>query len=820
MQPSIRYSWALLLVPLVAQGAWAASPSLGTSTPAGAQRGTEVEVTFTGGNLADAQEILFYEPGIAVKELTPVDEGQFKARLAIAADCRIGIHDLRVRTASGITNLRTFHVGALPEISEAEPNSDFAQPQAVSLNTTINGVVENEDVDYFVVEAKKGTRINAELEGLRMGNTFFDPYVAIMNEGRFELANSDDAALLRQDCVVSLLAPEDGKYLIQVRESSFGGNGACNYRLHLGTYPRPRAIVPAGGKPGSTMEVRFLGDVAGERVASVTVPTIETPDFGIFAQDEQGIAPSANAFRLSHLDNLIETEPNNVQAEANPFAAPLALNGVIDKPGDVDCFKFPAAKGQVLDVQVYARRIRTPLDPVLYLLAPGGATIAGNDDSAGPDSYLRFTAAEDGEYTVMLHDHLRKGGPEYAYRIELTPVTPTLTLGLPEQSQFVDIVSPVPRGNRFAFLVSGSRADFGGDLSVNVANLPHGVQVETVPMAANQTIVPVLVTAAPDAPIAGALADVIGQWSDGNQKVEGRLSQLTSLIRGQNNIRMWDRETHRLAMAVTEEAPFAIEIVEPKVPLVRGGTMNLKVVATRKEGFTAPIAVRLLYNPPDVGSAGTVTIPEGQTEALIPMNAGGGAELRTWKIAALGESGTGRGTITVASQLANLTIAEPYFGFAFQAAAVEQGKETELVIQVSKNRDFEGKAAVELLGLPHEVTTEPREITKETTELVFPVKTTANSPAGKHPTLLCRATVTEQGEPIVHMLGTGELRIDTPLPPSSEAPPQPAADTPAPLPEKPPEKRLTRLEQLRLDRQKLKEQSKAADTKAPQTEAQ
>ena len=85
-------------------------------------------------------------------------------------------------------------------------------------------------------------------------------------------------------------------------------------------------------------------------------------------------------------------------------------------------------------------------------------------------------------------------------------------------------------------------------------------------------------------------------------------------------------------MAVTEEAPFSIEVVEPKVPLVRGGSMGLKVVAKRKPGFTAPIAVALPWNPPGIGSTAAISIPEKQDEALIPINADGGAELQTWKI--------------------------------------------------------------------------------------------------------------------------------------------------------------------------------------------
>jgi len=790
--------------------ALASNPSVGLPTPWGGQRGTELDVVFPGGALADAQAIYFYEPGIETKSLELVGDNQVKARLAISPDCRLGIHDFRIRTAGGITNLRTFHVGAMPEASEAEPNSDFAQPQAITLNTTINGVIENEDVDYFVVEAKQGTRLSAEIEGLRLGNTFFDPYVAIMNEGRFELVSSDDAPLVWQDGVVSIVAPADGKYIFQVRESAFGGSGACQYRLHVGTYPRPTAVLPAGGRRGTDLEVRYLGDVLGEKVERTTLPAeLQPASFGLFARDDQGIAPSSNVFRVTDLDNVMEVEPNNGLAEATAATAPIALNGIIGTPGDVDCFKFICKANEVYDIQVYARTLRSPLDAVLTVLNSDGGGVVANDDNGGPDSYVRFQAPADGEYTIHLRDHLSKGGPDYVYRVEIVPVKATLTMSLPEQSQFVDIVAPVPRGNRMAILVAGNRANFGGDLAVELKGLPAGVTFETVPMPANHTTVPVLLTAAADAPLGGALVDVYGRWNDPNQNVEGHLVQQTSLVRGQNNIHVWDRVTNSLATAVTDEVPFSVEIVEPQVPLVRGGVMNLKVRATRKEGFTAPIAVRLLYNPGDVGSSGGIAIAEGQTEALIPMNAGGGAELRTFKIAVLADAGTPKGPVQVSSQLANLTISEPYVSLAFQAAAVEQAKETDVVINVSKQIDWEGPATVELLGLPHEVTTEPKEITKDSTEVVFHVKTTANSPAGKHPTLLARVTITINGEPITHMIGGGELRVDTPLPAAAAPAPTPMPEA-APMPEKPPEKRLTRLEQLRLDRENAKKARAAA----------
>ena len=72
---------------------------------------------------------------------------------------------------------------------------------------------------------------------------------------------------------------------------------------------------------------------------------------------------------------------------------------------------------------------------------------------------------------------------------------------------------------------------------------------------------------------------------------------MVELVLGQNNVIFWNRTVDRLAVAVTEEAPYSIEVVEPKVPLVRGGSMGLKVVAKRKEGFTAPIAVCTALEP-------------------------------------------------------------------------------------------------------------------------------------------------------------------------------------------------------------------------------
>src|SRR5262249_4207792 len=90
----------------------------------------------------------------------------------------------------------------------------------------------------------------------------------------------------------------------------------------------------------------------------------------------------------------------------------------------------------------------------------------------------------------------------------------------------------------------------------------------------------------------------------------------------------------------------------------------------------------------------------------------------------------------------------------------------------------------------------------------FKLAVDKTSPAGQHKNLFCRLVVVKDGEPVVHNLGYSELRIDVPIPPKAG---QPAAAKPTPQPTpqpgKPPEKRLTRLEKLRLEQQ---EREKAA----------
>lgn len=807
------FATALAVTLLAAATATAASPSLTIIVPRGVQRGKETQVVFSGARLADAEEILFYTPGVTAKKIEPgANANQIKVTLEPAADCRLGEHVAQVRTKSGISEYRTFYVGNLPDVAEKEPNTDFEAPQAIPLGSTVTGIVQNEDVDYFVVDAKKGQRISAEVEGMRLGVTMFDPYVAILDAKRFELSANDDTPLALQDCFASVVAPEDGKYVVEVRESAYAGNGNCHYRLHVGTFPRPTAVYPAGGKLGEEVEVSFLGVPTGEMKQKVKLPAEPDEDFGVFAQDAGGVAASPNTFRLFEHGNAFEVEPNEDFATATPVALPNAFNGIIEKPGDVDVFKFAAKKGQVFEVECYARRVRSGLDSVMNLYYADGRGIAGNDDSRGPDSYYRFSVPADGEYCIRVTDHLGRGGPDFVYRLEFQPIKPTLTLGIPRVARYSQDRQTiyVPRGNRFATLISASRVNFGGDLVMGENDLPQGLTVHAEPMPANMNLMPVVFEAAADAPLGGKLVDFTMKHADPNQKISGGFNNRADFVianPGQSLYR-W-RDVDQLAVAVVEELPFTIEIVEPKSPLVQNGSMQLKVVAHKKEGWDEQINVQFPFHPPGVSAASSVNIPKGQNEVLYPLNANGNAQIKKWKVYALGSANV-NGNAWVSSQLANLEVAAPYASVAMDRTAVEQGQKTEIVAKFTHNAPFEGNAKIVLQGLPNKVTAPEMEFNKDTKEVVFQVATDPTSPAGRHTSVFAQIFVPMNGEQVVHRHAGGtELRIDPPPPmpvvkkePEKKPEPTPVAKTETPQPAP---KRLSRLEQLRLDAKKRAE---------------
>ena len=752
---------------LVAVSAEAVSPKLTSTSPAGGQRGKELELRFNGLRLEDSQEVIFYSPGIEVVKLDTSKTNNIKANIRIAPDCRLGEHQVRLRTATGLSDLRTFYVSPYPNLLVGKTNNSLEKAVALPLNITVNGSCGGEQVDWFKVVLKKGDRLSAEVEAIRLGRNMLDTYLAILDTNGKALAVSDDTALLQQDSALSILAPHDGIFYLQIRDTSYGGSESA-YRLHVGNFPRPMAVYPAGGKVGETLKLKFIGDATGDFSQEIKLPDAPQEKFGAFAEQNGLSAPSPNWLRVSTFPNVLESghNTNKDQATSTYAELPVALNGIISQDGESDWFRFLGRKGEALEVNVFARRLRSPLDSVLEIFDAKGTSLISNDDGAGADSVLKFTPTADGEYLIKISDQLHKGGPDFTYRIEITPAVPGLALSIPQvarnNSQDRQYIT-VPRGNRFATMMVAKRANFSGDLIFGGEGLPKGVTFQADTLSGKLDLEPIVFEAAADAAVGGKMLDFTASAADPTKKVRGSFRQHAEFVDGPNNTYYHATEVNKLYVAVTEAAPFKISIVEPKVPLVQLGVLDMKITAERRPGFDEPITVKMMWNPPGVGSQPDITIPKGETSAIYQLNASSLAEARQWKIAVLGSATVNGGPLFVSSQLATLVIDEPFVLGKIVTAATEPGKPVKVVCQLEQKRPFEGKATVKLLGLPDNVTAPEMQISSTDQEIVFEVTVDAKAAPGSSKTLFCSADIKSNSQIIPHSLGSGGiLRITAP----------------------------------------------------------
>jgi hypothetical protein len=765
-----RY-WRVVAVVLLAAGAaleaLAASPSLSVILPRGGPRGATIDVEIHGGALGDAVDLLFHGTGITVSELAPESDTKVKAKLTVAPDCPIGVQPIRIRTKFGLSNMCLFSVGTLAEAQETEPNNDAQHAQTIALGTTVNGVVDTEDIDYYAVELEAGARLAVEVEALRLGTALFDPKLRLFNPHGHEVVTEDDTPIARQDAAFVHTAEEAGKYLVAISEASYGGAGNYYYRLHIGQFPRPLMATPLGGTAGAPVEVTWLGD-PGAPKQSLTLPAV-TGIERLVVQTEAGVAPSPFPFRVCAFSGVSEAEPNNDGAAATAGAVPGAFDGVIQAQDDVDYFKFDGKKDQVFQFRAWARALGSPLDSVLTLHKATGEAIASDDDAAAIDSTFRATLPEDGTYLLSIRDHRMRGGDTFAYRIEAETVQRHLELRILENEP---ACISVPQGNRAFLLTQVVRQDFDGPVKLEFAGLPDGVAAQCGVVPAGITTWPVVLSATPEAPVSGMLVDMKASLEpqDAASPVKGHLNQEVVLIYGANKVVFLANQADKLATAVTEPAPFSIEVAQPKVPLVRSGNIKLKVKATRAEGFAEPIDLRVPWVPTGIG-AGTAQIPGDQTEIELPLDAQANAGVGKFNIAITATAGG----YAVCSPFINLEVAEPWVTFEVPEVQTDQGKPVEITVKVNQAKEYAGEYQAELLGLPKGVTAPPQTISHATTQLKFPVEVAADAPEGKHQGLFVRAVLEAEGENVLHQSGGGQLQIFKPLPPDLQKPAEPAA---------------------------------------------
>jgi hypothetical protein len=817
--------------------AWSGLPARGGQffhiervSPRVGQRGTTVEVTIQGGSLAKPEEVIFYRPGIravGIEELPKIApsilhhggviEEQVKCRFEIAPDCPLGEHPFRIRTATDLTTLGTFHVSPFPCIDEGEiapkdhVNDTRETALAVQPNVTIRGRIgtgPKGDVDFYRVPVKAGERLSVEVDSVRIGerhygDSEFDLAIRILDETGRVIAANDDNTLHLQDPLVSLKMPRDGMAFVEVRRSSFDGGKEEPYCVHIGRFRRPLAAFPAGGPAGTTLPIRLIGDPLGDTEEAIAVPR----EPGTF--EYYGDAPSPLLLRASSYPNLLE----DPAAEATTIGqVPVAVNGILDTPGDSDAFRLSVKKfnpsngqGDRLRVRVFAATFGAPLDPKLEIRAidptgkPGDVELEADDTQFHKDrdifgTYFRaggglketldpsiiWEPKADGDYLLSVQDSNGRGGAAGVYRIEIEPANQSS----PQSVYFCfwpggDWVESakqsslaIPQGNRWTvnlFQNFGHGCNWPQPFELVARGLPAGVTMIAPPMKpVNATAWPVQFVADATAVPRAALITLEAKPVDPSKTpVTAHAQQNIPYINHPGGDALRTVRLDRFVLAVTAPAPFTIDIAPPAA-LVRGGELAIPVKITRQQGFDEPVEFSVGYAPPGVGTPPIDTIAAGHNEATVRISAEANAPVGVGQLVVIANttSGpvreTGVGRRRVSSQIVPLTIAEPFVELASQPESIRRGERKRYLWTVQQKTPFEGQATATLLGLPKGVNViEPLPtVTKDTKEIVFTIEATDDALLGAVSGLGCELMVKAAGQEIRQRAGKGTLRID------------------------------------------------------------
>ena len=816
-----RSKFKLVLVAFVLGGAvpaWADQfLHIETVTPRVGQRGTTVELTIQGSCLSEPREVIFFKPGIKVVSVTALPklaeriglahggriEDQVRCKLEIDADCPPGEYPFRLRTATELTSLGTFHVTPFPMIDEREKGDNTNDTPATALSVTPNVTIRAKmgrssrgDVDVYRVPAVAGQRLAVEVDSVRIadvhyGGSEYDLSLRILDEAGRELAANDDNPLHLQDPMVAVKLPRDGVAYVEVKRSVFVPDDR-DYCIHIGTNRRPLAAFPPGGQAGTAQAIRLIGDPLGDFEETIVFPSTS----GHF--DYFGDAPSPLPLRSSPYPNVIE-ESN--ASETRVTKLPAALNGIIGSRDDRDAYRVTVQKGERYRVRVFAATLGSPIDPKIRIRPVDASGLLGPveleaDDAQLPDRDIFGTSFRgqgglkdildpsliwepkaSGDYWIEIEDPSGSGGPTAVYRIEVEPASDSVFVLLNSTAfDWIECMRTsslaVPRGNRWTVNLSlprGQGDGYRGELDIVAQGLPPGVRLVTGRVPQGRKLWPVQFVADPSAHPGSALITLEARPIEPRGPFSSGSQQAIPFINHSGGDAWRTVQLERFVLAVTDPSPFSIEIKTPPAALVRGGELAIPVKITRREGFHEPVEFQCDWVPPGLAVQPTMIIPAGQTEATLRVTGESNAPLGRCPLVVTASTtredldaylGTGR--IRVSSDIVDLTIAEPFVELTSQPESVRRGERKKYVWTVSQKSPFEGQASVKLLGLPKGVTVAlplPT-LSSASKELTFEIEATGEALLGSVRGLTCEVVVTAGGQEIRQRSGSGTLRID------------------------------------------------------------
>jgi hypothetical protein len=358
------------------------------------------------------------------------------------------------------------------------------------------------------------------------------------------------------------------------------------------------AIVPRG--QGGVLVGRMDGSL--EAVAVVVDPA--GPAAAALAGGEQAspMPPAADGATAD------DREPNDTPAQAVAVSLPVTIKGTIGRPGDVDCFRFPARAGERVLLGVTAAATKSKLDSRIEVLDAQGRPIEQVVLQATRDSWFTFrgkNSNQSGDFRIHNWEEMQLD--EYLYANgEVVRLW-----RYPEGADSGFLVYP-GEGARHTFFGTSAVTHALGEPAWVVAPLPPGTRP-----APNGLPVFTLYYENDDEPTRRLGADsqlIFTPPADGEYVV--RLGD----VRGFGSESRPD--DYHYALAIRPPRPgFSVHVSGTNPKVSPGSGRELVFKAERIEGFEGPIQIGVENLPQGFTFHGPIEIEAGQIQALAVISA-------------------------------------------------------------------------------------------------------------------------------------------------------------------------------------------------------
>lgn len=609
--------WSLI----ASAAALADPPAVNYAVPSAVTPGRATTVAFHGGDLRGVSGFWTNLPGEAM--LVPDGNAEQKSdrvsyHFIVPADAQVGIYGLRIATAEGVSPMRLLMIDDLPSVVDNGSNKTPATAQEITLPIAVDGACEVESYDFYHFRGAAGQRVSVEAVAQRLGSVL-DPVIRLLDTAGRELAYSDDEAGIGSDGRFAFVLPVDGDYLLEVRDIRYLGGESHRYRLRVGGFLLPTVAYPLAISRGVSTKLALVGHgVEGLSPFTVSAPSNYSGrqmQLGVQTPDGQG--SSSIRLAIAAGAECVEFEPNDSPEAASPMTVPGAINGRFAAAKDRDYFQFEVAKGQRLSFAGKTRSLGSPSDLFLRLFKADGSKLGEAEDAAPEEGLITHQFEEAGTYRLMVEDLHRRGGPEHAYRVEVTSGEPGFTLAL-DAEKF-----DVPRGGVFATKVTVTRRDYKGPITLSVEGAGDGMMLSDATIGENKNDT-TLTVRLPESCEPGKLllVRVVGKAKIGEREVSAVASTQPGLKAALGNLAYPpDDLIGQLALGVGPVFPDFFKLsVEPKAvefpQLVATATFTVKLA--KSNGFDEEVKLTVDQLPANF-TAEVKPIAKGKNSATVTL---------------------------------------------------------------------------------------------------------------------------------------------------------------------------------------------------------